>query len=145
MLLPATRPDPTRRLPLAHKLSLVLELSSSYVLVRWWLRREPVADVAALARAPARTAADHPEAETRRLALRLAWVVQRWLGHLPGDTRCLTRSLVLMRLLARRGLESQLVIGVQADDGFAAHAWVEVDGVPLLDPVEFAAGRLVEI
>jgi hypothetical protein len=52
---------------------------------------------------------------------------------------------VLTRILASRGIETKLVIGVRADAGFAAHAWVELDGVALLDPTEFAAGRLVEI
>lgn len=146
MLLPTTRPDLSRPLPVSHKLRLILEMSTSYVRVRRWLHAKPVAEVAALARRPSGTAeAPQPERESRQLALKLAWVVHRTLNHLPGDTRCLTRSLVLIRILARRGIETKLVIGVRADDGFAAHAWVELDGVPLLDPTEFAGGRLVEI
>lgn len=147
MLLPTTRPDLSKPLPISHKLRLIVEMSTSYVLVRWWLRTKPVADVAALARRPASVPqGPHTERdEDRRLALKLAWVVGRILNHLPGDTRCLTRSLVLMRILARREIETQLVIGVSAENGFAAHAWVELDGVPLLDPTDFSAGRLVEI
>ncbi|HKP21799.1 MAG TPA: lasso peptide biosynthesis B2 protein [Thermoleophilaceae bacterium] len=146
MLLPATRPDLSGPLPVWQKLSLILELSFSYVAIRLWLRTKPVAEVASLARRPPSTS-DRPlsEREGRYLAVKLAWVVHRTLNHLPGDTRCLTRSLVLLRILARRGIETKLVIGVRADEGFAAHAWVELAGVPLLDPTEFAAGRLVEI
>lgn len=146
MLLPDTRPDHTKRLPLAYKARLLVELTSSYVQIRRWLRAKPVAEVAALARSPRGTQEPpQPERERREMALRLAWVVGRTLNHLPGDTRCLTRSLVLVRLLARRGIETTLVIGVRAEDGFAAHAWVELDGIALLDPDEYAAGRLVEI
>lgn len=48
----------------------------------------------------------------------------------PAD--CLTRSLVLQYLLTRRGGEAQLCLGVRKLTGqFEAHAWVEVEGVPL--------------
>lgn len=45
------------------------------------------------------------------------------------------RSLVLTSLLVRRGLATNVVIGVTCDDGFAAHACVEDGGLPLLRPV----------
>jgi len=58
----------------------------------------------------------------------------------PLDCTCLHRSLVLCWLLARRGVASQLRIGVRQDEnGFAAHAWVEVDGIPLNDSPEVHA------
>lgn len=41
---------------------------------------------------------------------------------------CLPRSIVLQRLLARRGVAAELRLGVATDGAFAAHAWVEVDG-----------------
>ena len=44
------------------------------------------------------------------------------------------QSLVLTRLLARRGVDSQLAIAVRPGESFAAHAWVEHDGEPLLPP-----------
>ena len=47
------------------------------------------------------------------------------LGLFPTDSRCLIRSLVLVRLLANRSIDARVVIGVKADDEFAAHAWVE--------------------
>ncbi len=51
---------------------------------------------------------------------------------------CLPRSLALQRMLARRGIASELRIGVRKESngagGIAAHAWVEVDGVPLGEP-----------
>jgi hypothetical protein len=48
------------------------------------------------------------------------------------DSRCLVRALVLTRMLARRGIESSFVLGVAAQPAFAAHAWLERAGVPLL-------------
>uniref|UniRef100_B8HXX4 Microcin J25-processing protein McjB C-terminal domain-containing protein n=1 Tax=Cyanothece sp. (strain PCC 7425 / ATCC 29141) TaxID=395961 RepID=B8HXX4_CYAP4 len=47
---------------------------------------------------------------------------------------CLKRSLVLQTLLRLQGINSNLRIGVQNQDGkFLAHAWVEYQGVVLND------------
>jgi hypothetical protein len=47
---------------------------------------------------------------------------------------CLKRSLVLWALLRCQGIDSQLRIGVRQTAGeFAAHAWVDYDGVVLND------------
>ena len=46
--------------------------------------------------------------------------------------RCLEKSLVLRWLLARRGIDGQVVFGTcKAEDAMQAHAWIEVNGVPL--------------
>lgn len=76
---------------------------------------------------------------------RLAYIVSSVLRLLPTDSRCLMRSLVLTRLLARRGLPSALVIGVTASPEFGAHAWVEQDGRPLLPAHDAIFARLVEL
>ena len=69
----------------------------------------------------------------------------RTLKLIPGDTRCLARSLVLTRLLARRGIPAKLVIGAQPAPDFRAHAWVECEGEPVLSPGAVRQlGRLVE-
>ncbi len=45
---------------------------------------------------------------------------------------CLEQSIVLWWLLRRQGISSELRIGVcKADDGVAAHAWVELAGAVL--------------
>jgi hypothetical protein len=41
---------------------------------------------------------------------------------------CLPRSLVLARLLARRGLPAKLRLGVRRQEPFLGHAWVEIEG-----------------
>lgn len=49
-----------------------------------------------------------------------------------GWITCLPRALTLHWLLARRGVDSQICLGVcLGRGGLAAHAWVERDGVPL--------------
>lgn len=71
----------------------------------------------------------------------------RTLEAMPVDSRCLMRSLVLLRVLARRGVNGSLVIAVRPDEllKLAAHAWVEVDGRPLLAPAGPDHGRLVTL
>jgi hypothetical protein len=78
-------------------------------------------------------------------AVRLGRVVRRTLAPLPGDARCLASSLVLVRMLARRGIEATLVIAARTEPHFLAHAWVELDGVALLPPADPVARRLVEL
>lgn len=53
----------------------------------------------------------------------------------PGRAECLEQSLTLYLLLRRRGVAVELRLGVQPYP-FAAHAWVEHDGVPLNDRAE---------
>ena len=52
--------------------------------------------------------------------------------RLIGAT-CLPRSLTTWFLLRRRGIDAVVVLGadVSNTDGLPAHAWVEVEGVPL--------------
>ena len=53
----------------------------------------------------------------------------------PVTTTCLRQSLVVRAWLRRRGLDAQLKIGVRKTGGVMdAHAWVELDGVPLAQP-----------
>lgn len=60
---------------------------------------------------------------SRRMAAR-PWI--------PGN--CLSRSLALLWFLRRHGYQPDLRLGVSlAERAFAAHAWVELDGVVLND------------
>ena len=53
----------------------------------------------------------------------------------PVPCTCLERSLSLWWLLARQGIATQFRIGVRKDgEKFAAHAWVERDGVAIGEP-----------
>jgi Transglutaminase-like superfamily len=53
----------------------------------------------------------------------------------PIPSTCLERSLCLWWLLARQGVATQFRIGVRKDrEKFAAHAWVECDGIAVGEP-----------
>jgi hypothetical protein len=57
-----------------------------------------------------------------------------------GPANCLTRSLYLWSLLRRRGIDSQLRIGVRLTQGqLEAHAWVEHAGIPVNDRPDVSA------
>lgn len=57
--------------------------------------------------------------------------------HTLFPATCLTRSLLLYWLLHRRGVESDLRIGVRVTQGsLAAHAWVECDGLPVNESLD---------
>jgi hypothetical protein len=131
------------RLSARQKVALSAEIVVDYARARRALTRRNL---------PAAVATMRAARVTRRLAredayaagLQLGGAVTRVLGTLPRDPRCLTRSLVLTALLARRGIAGTLVIGVRHDP-FAAHAWVEHGGRPLLPPASAPFERLVEV
>lgn len=120
------------RLSAREKATLGAEVITSYVHGRWRLKRSGLRDAVAAQRSVAaqRTNIEDAVASGRRLGR----VVRRTLSVVPADTRCLAQSLTLTRMLARRGIDSRLVIGVRPGERFAAHAWVEHEGVPLLPP-----------
>ena len=153
MSLPAADLTRVGPLPPAAKLALAVEIARAYVRARRSLRREGLREALAelrgpgspggsAAAAPGGSAADSPGASPVAGARRLGRVVRRTLALLPGDTRCLSQSLVLTQLLAARGLDSRLVIGVRPGERFAAHAWLEHGGAPLLPP---GAGEFEEL
>lgn len=60
--------------------------------------------------------------------------------HLLGPNNCLIRSMYLHRVLRRRGVVSELRIGMRLSDSrLDAHAWVEVDGWPVNDAPDIGA------
>ncbi len=67
-------------------------------------------------------------------AARIGALVAAAAGVLPGASTCLARSLLLVRLLGRRGLRGELRIGVRrTESGIESHAWVELQGAALND------------
>jgi hypothetical protein len=79
-----------------------------------------------------------PKKETigsRRYAELTARMVRTAVHHGVGHPTCLEESLALWWLLGRRGIASQLRIGIKKDSPkFEAHAWVELGGAPLNEP-----------
>jgi hypothetical protein len=126
------------------KAYLVAEILTSYLLTRWYLRQGALPGVVARLR---RTQGPPRGPLGGDQAPRLGRAVSRTLATLPADSRCLMRSLVLLRLLARRGVAGSLVIAARppSDDAFAAHAWVEIAGRPVLPAGSPQYGRLVTL
>lgn len=133
-----------RRLSLGEKARLVGEVAGSYRRARRLIRRHDLRF--ALAELRGGDAGGEPLARAQLLeGARLGRVVGRVLGLLPVESRCLVRSLVLTELLSRRAIPSTLVIGVKPGDSFGAHAWVELNGVPLLPSGAGQYARLVDL
>lgn len=129
------------------KAKLAIEIVLAYLRVRRLLRRHTMTDALAGLREGVREAG-RPAAQTAPehvTARRLGRAASRTLRHLPGDTRCLTQSLVLTKLLARRRIGSTLVIAVAPGEDFMAHAWLEHGGEPLLPVGSTHFGRLIEL
>jgi hypothetical protein len=126
----------------AERLALVAEVMVTYVVVRWEVRkRELPAAVAAL-----RTGRRLPRLPVvAREPRALAASAERVVARIPGDSRCLMRSLVVLAMLARRGVDARLILAARPAPEFAAHAWVEREGDPLLPTRGFGDARLAEL
>src|SRR5262245_32317143 len=116
---------------LAGKARLAAEVVRTYRQASTLLEGDDVTD--ALARARAVAPLGGGEHVAYEEGLHLGRAVYRTLRALPRvDSRCLMQSVVLVTMLARRSTPSLLVIAVRPGDEFGAHAWVELDGRPLL-------------
>lgn len=71
-------------------------------------------------------------------ALRLGRLARMAGRYVPTNGSCLRQSLLVWWLLRRKGMPAELRIGVRTQEGFAAHAWVEVDGQPINDAPDVA-------
>ena len=74
-----------------------------------------------------------------QLARRVHRWMERWRG--PWRSTCLSRSVVLYALLRQHGHRPRLHIGARGTPAsFVGHAWISVDGAPLLEPSPLASG-----
>jgi hypothetical protein len=121
-----------RLAPLA-RVRLAAEIAYTYVTVRRLLRRKTLPETVVALRLGSRNSAPAAPAALA-LGRHLAWATVKTLGVLPADSRCLMRSLVLTRVMARRGLGCTFLLSARSQPEFQAHAWVEYGGEPLLLP-----------
>ena len=127
--------SPAPRLSVRQRLVLGAEIVRAYLTVRRLsTRRKLPAVVVTLRDVPATSGLPLPDPGVD--GIRLGRAVMRALVLTPGGTKCLMRALVLLRLLARRGISNaELIIAVQPGPTVLdAHAWVELDEVALLPP-----------
>jgi hypothetical protein len=124
----------------SDRVALALEIVVAYVQARRAIRRD-LREALRILRASSDGVGPEP-ADALAVGRRLGRAVRRTLSMLPVDSRCLMTSLVLTRLLAARGIDSQLVISVSPGEKFGAHAWIEHDGAALLPPEASEEARL---
>jgi hypothetical protein len=75
-----------------------------------------------------------PAEEADVMCARAGRVVRRVYRAFPIWNTCLRRSLVLHRMLRKRGIAADFRIGIGKDgERLLGHAWVESDGNPILD------------
>lgn len=96
-----------------------------------WFRVCPWQDQMARLRTPAR-GARLLEPAVIRLAFKVGRAAERAGRWSPWSPRCLERALTAAILLRVRGIPCRLVVGVKAGEAFGAHAWLEVQGDPVV-------------
>jgi hypothetical protein len=129
----------------ADRVVLVGEIVAAYARARWALRRRGLRDTLTELRSAPNGGPPSPPDNPRAVGRRLGRAVRRTLAVLPADSRCLMCSLTLTRLLATRGIDSQLVISVRPGERFGAHAWLEHEGAALLPPDAPESARLTTL
>jgi hypothetical protein len=139
------RAIPTGPMPPSLKATLAAEILATYITARWMMARREIRDVVLATRSRPDQAPAAAAQDSEVTAARLGYAVACTLRKLPTDSRCLVQALVLSRMLSERGIASTLVIGARSQPEFAAHAWVEHDGRPVLSPAGFDESRLVEL
>jgi Transglutaminase-like superfamily len=122
-----------------ERVALLAEILATYAIVRWQVRRRDLPAAVAALRSGRRLAV--VDREPRLLAA----AAERVVARIPGDSRCLMRSLVVLAMLARRSVDARLVLAARPTPQFAAHAWVERNGDPLLPTRGFGDARMAEL
>lgn len=85
---------------------------------------------------PSRASREHTTEAGMTYALRLGRLTKIAGRYVPTNGTCLRQALLVWWLLWRKGLPAVLRIGVQKRPAFVAHAWVELDGLPVNDHVD---------
>lgn len=134
------------RLSPSARSGLILEVIGTYLRVRWSMRGEDAERAVQELRTRAASAGQRFDSADSEFvaAWRLSRAVRKVLERIPGDSRCLFKSLTLMYMLERRGIAQILVIAVRPRP-FAAHAWVEVEGEAVLPDADPGYERLMEL
>lgn len=111
-------------LPAPH-LALVAEALASQVIARRRVKREAISALLTPSSGGA------PDLER---CLPLATAFRRAARYAQAEDQCLANGVAMRAMLARRGLGSELVIGVRLP--FAAHCWVQSGETVLSDPLD---------
>ncbi len=121
-------PRDQRFLLMAALAGLPLSAAGSYLFGYKRMRR-----LLASAETPQSEASESNRAQAERVARAVGTAARH--GLVRGN--CLSRSLLLWRMLERRGIPAEIRFGVRnGDNAMEAHAWVEQDGRSLGDEFE---------
>lgn len=113
--------------------------AAACLLLLFWLRLR-LAGPSMLRRNPASASAQPASATELERSRALAHIVNATATRLLGPDQCLARSLALQWMLRRRGIASQLRVGVRRDGSrVSAHAWIECGGAPVNDALSIAS------
>lgn len=76
----------------------------------------------------------HPKRHHQQRSLEIAAASMRAKNFISAEDQCLPRSLAMLHMLFREGINADLVFGV--DMPFAAHCWVQQGGMVLSDTLD---------
>jgi hypothetical protein len=109
---------------------LLIEACIRILVARVALKLLPFARVISLLVAPNHGGAPADQALIRRVR----WAIETAARHLPLSLTCLPQAFAALGMLQARGLAPQMHYGVAAckAGGFEAHAWVELEGMPVV-------------
>jgi hypothetical protein len=100
-------------------------------------------------RVAARLAPRRPGGERRPRSLAAAtWLADRLINRLPWQYggHCVRRSLLLYYAATRSGYPAEIVFGVRREGAaLSGHAWLELDGLPFLEPITEPHQAFVEM
>lgn len=104
-------------------------------LVDWRVRHTPPAALM-MAEPVSAAACSDPWPVIRRIVT----LVETAARYHPANTSCLRRALMIRRLLADRGISTQLVLGARRreDQTIGFHAWLNYNGEPVTDASDVA-------
>ena len=127
-------PGPSQVATLRDRASLTAEVLVTYPMVRWSVRRHDLPSAVAALRAPRRR---HTPAG-RWTPTSAAWPPPPCASSSGSPaTRAASRDRWSSWHAARRGIDVRLVLAARPTPTFAAHAWVERGGRPLLPDARF--------
>jgi len=115
------------------------------LLLVWWgmprrIRRQPMSTLLP-ALDPRHPPSTPPPGALEDIADAAVLLVDRW--KLPLDDRCLPRTLSLYHCLRAEGIPVEIVFGVRPGPKLEeGHAWLELDGRPLMEPARRMQGFL---
>lgn len=111
-------------------LLIITEAVIMAIPIEFWLRRLPLD---ALIARLGKVGRGHRSVRSPIDIERAARLVDALAMFYPLNPTCLKKSLVLFRILRKRGIAAELRLGVRkVQDRFAAHGWIECQGRVLL-------------